>query len=65
MLLLSRRKEQKIHIGDEITITVINIKPGVVSLGFDAPRDVVIHRGEVYDAIKAGSRDGTNDQVEE
>ena len=67
MLLLSRRKEQKIRIGDEITITVIKIKPGVVSLGFDAPADVAIHRGEVYDEIKRGEykTSATNHQVEE
>lgn len=51
MLVLSRMTDEKIMIGDLITITVISVKNGTVRLGIDAPRDVPVHRLEVYEAI--------------
>lgn len=52
MLVLSRKKDEKIVIGDNITLMVIEIRGDKVRLGIDAPRDVAVHREEVYDAIK-------------
>jgi len=52
MLVLSRKKDEKIVIGDNITLMVIEIRGDKVRLGIDAPRDVSVHREEVYDAIK-------------
>lgn len=52
MLVLSRKTDEKIIIGDSITITVVAIGDGKVRLGIDAPKDVPVHREEVYDAIK-------------
>jgi carbon storage regulator len=52
MLVLSRKTDEKIVIGDCITITVVAIGDGKVRLGIDAPKDVPVHRQEVYDAIK-------------
>lgn len=52
MLVLSRKKDEKIVIGDTISIMVIDIRGDKVRLGIDAPRDVTVHRREVYDAIK-------------
>ena len=52
MLVLSRKKDEKIVIGDNITLMVIEIRGDKVRLGIDAPRDVTVHREEVYDAIK-------------
>ena len=52
MLVLSRKKDEKIVIGDSITLMVIEIRGDKVRLGIDAPRDVAVHREEVYDAIK-------------
>ena len=51
MLVLSRKKEEKLVIGDHITIMVIDIRGDKVRLGIDAPRDVAVHRQEVYEAI--------------
>ena len=52
MLVLSRKKDEKIVIGDNITIMVIEIRGDKVRLGIDAPREVTVHRQEVYEAIK-------------
>ena len=49
MLVLSRKKDEKIHIGDNVVITVVEIRGQVVRLGFDAPRDVIIKRGELVE----------------
>ena len=51
MLVLSRKKDEKIVIGDNISIMVVEIRGDKVRLGIDAPRDVSVHRREVYDAI--------------
>jgi len=52
MLVLSRKKNEKITIGDNIIITVVDIRGGKVRLGFDAPREIPVHREEVFKAIK-------------
>ncbi len=53
MLVLSRKKDEKIIIGDSISIMVIEIRGDKVRLGIDAPREVSVHRREVYDAIQS------------
>jgi carbon storage regulator len=52
MLVLSRKKDEKIVIGDNISIMVVEIRGDKVRLGIEAPRDISVHRREVYDAIK-------------
>jgi carbon storage regulator len=52
MLVLSRHKNETIRINDEIVIVIVEIRGDKVRIGVDAPADVAIHRGEVYDAIK-------------
>ena len=52
MLVLSRKKDEKIIIGDKITLMVIDIRGDKVRLGIDAPKDVTVHREEVYEAIQ-------------
>ena len=56
MLVLSRKKDEKIIIGDSISIMVIDIRGDKVRLGIDDPRDVSVHRREVYDAIQRENR---------
>ncbi len=53
MLVLSRRRDETIMIGDDVEITVVDIKGDTVRLGINAPRFVTVHRKEIYDAIKA------------
>jgi carbon storage regulator len=52
MLVLSRKKDEVIVVGDDIEITVVDIRGDQVKIGVAAPRSVSIHRKEVYDAIK-------------
>ena len=55
MLVLSRKKNESIVINDNITIVVVEIRGDKVRLGVEAPKEVPIHRREVYDAIQRGS----------
>ncbi len=54
MLVLSRKINETIVINDNIVVTVVDIRGDKVRLGIDAPKDVPVHRQEVYDAIKRG-----------
>jgi carbon storage regulator len=54
MLILTRRVGETTTIGDDITITVLAIKSNQVKLGISAPKDVSVHREEVYRRIQAG-----------
>ncbi|HTN76196.1 MAG TPA: carbon storage regulator CsrA [Pirellulaceae bacterium] len=51
MLVLSRKRDERIVIGDNIVITVIDVRGDKVRLGIQAPPDVPVHRQEVYEAI--------------
>jgi carbon storage regulator len=51
MLVLSRKIDQKIKLGEDITLTVIEIRGDKVRLGIDAPESVAVHRQEIYDLI--------------
>ena len=52
MLVLSRKKNESIVINDDITIVVVEIRGDKVRLGVEAPKEVPVHRREVYDAIQ-------------
>jgi carbon storage regulator len=56
MLVLSRKIGEEVMIGQGITITVLNMERGVVRLGIVAPRDIAVHRKEVYDKIVEANR---------
>ena len=64
MLVLSRKKNESIVINDNITIVVVEIRGDKVRLGIEAPKDVPVHRKEIYDAIQA-SENSTNDSNKE
>ena len=61
MLVLSRKKDEKIVIGDDIKIMVIDIRRDKVRLGIEAPRNVTVHRREVYEAIQKELQNAQND----
>ncbi len=52
MLVLSRQRDESIIIGDNIVITVVDIRGDKVRLGIDAPTEIPVHRQEVYEAIQ-------------
>lgn len=54
MLVLSRKKNESIIINDDITIVVVEIRGDKVRLGIEAPKEVPVHRNEVYEAIRKG-----------
>jgi carbon storage regulator len=56
MLILSRKINEKIMIGDDISVSVIEVRGDQVRIGVDAPRSVKVFRQEVYDAIKAENK---------
>ncbi len=52
MLVLSRQKDESIMIGDDVEITIVDVRGDKVRLGITAPREIPVHRREVYDAIQ-------------
>ena len=55
MLVLSRQRDESIIIGDNIVITIVDIRGDKVRLGIEAPKEIPVHREEVYEAIKKES----------
>lgn len=51
MLILTRKPGQKIIIGDDVSVTILEINGNQISIGVNAPKDVSVHREEVYDRI--------------
>ena len=68
MLVLSRQRDETIMIGDDVQITVVDIRGEKVRLGISAPPHIPVHRKEVYDAIarekQAGGSKGASGKVE-
>jgi len=60
MLVLSRKKNESIVINDDITIVVVEIRGDKVRLGVEAPKEVPVHRREVYDAIKRSEKENNS-----
>jgi carbon storage regulator len=53
MLILTRRPHESIRIGDDVEITVLGMRGSTVKLGIKAPRNVAVHRHEIYERIRA------------
>ena len=52
MLVLSRQRDESIMIGDDVEITIVDVRGDKVRLGITAPKSIPVHRREVYDAIQ-------------
>jgi len=52
MLVLSRQKDESIVIGDDVEITIVDVRGDKVRLGINAPRNIAVHRKEIYLAIQ-------------
>ena len=63
MLVLSRHRDESIMIGDDVVVTIVDIRGDKVRLGIDAPSDIPVHRQEVYDAIQRENREAAKSQA--
>ena len=57
MLILTRRVGETLMIGDDVAVTVLGVKGNQVRIGINAPKDIAVHRGEIYERIKAEQKD--------
>ena len=59
MLVLSRQRDESIVIGDNVVVTIVDVRGDRVRLGIEAPREVSVHRREVYDAIQRENQEAS------
>jgi carbon storage regulator len=65
MLVLSRYRDESIHIGDNIVITIVDVRGDRVRLGIQAPSDIPVHRQEIYETIARGKQELPKDELSE
>ena len=63
MLILTRRVGETLMIGDEVTVTVLGVKGNQVRIGVNAPKDVSVHREEIYERIKREQDENSSQEV--
>ncbi len=61
MLILTRRVGETLMVGDEVTVTVLGVKGNQVRIGVNAPKDVAVHREEIYQRIQQEKAPGEGD----
>ncbi|NJD31614.1 MAG: carbon storage regulator CsrA [Gammaproteobacteria bacterium] len=60
MLILTRRVGETVMIGNDVTVTVLGVKGNQVRIGVNAPRDVAVHREEIFERIKREEQEGVS-----
>ncbi|HEV7641636.1 MAG TPA: carbon storage regulator CsrA [Gaiellaceae bacterium] len=65
MLVISRKTGERINLGDDITVTVLEISGSTVRIGIDAPTDVAVHRHEVWAAVQEENRAAAKAKVDD
>jgi carbon storage regulator len=65
MLVLSRTRDESIIIGDNVVVTVVDVRGDKVKLGIEAPQDITVHRREVYEAIRRENQQAAKLRPEE
>jgi carbon storage regulator len=65
MLVLSRHRDESIMIGDNVVVTIVDIRGDKVRLGINAPKEIPVHRQEVYEAIRRENKQAAKMQPED
>ena len=65
MLILTRRVGETLMIGDNVTVTVLGVKGNQVRIGINAPKDLAVHREEIYQRIKREQQDPSQAQIDD
>lgn len=60
MLVLSRRVGESVVIGDDVTVTILEVRGDIVRVGIDAPRSVAVHRAELLEQLESSNREAAS-----